>query len=148
MAAVRIMYVDAPLRAVFGCHPSESKEKKGLCLSALVEETPENEIFWASLLEGQCIRKQLTTLPVRVPVLSKHTTDTSAMVLIFSGCSTWIFCLASFCAHVPCSVIMMMIIIIIINNNNNSNNDDDDDDNNNSNTQSNNNNNTTTLTIT
>ena len=42
MAAVRIMYLDTPLRAVFGSHPSESKEEKGLRLSALVAEEPES----------------------------------------------------------------------------------------------------------
>jgi len=86
-----------------GHHASERKEKRGLHLLTLNKENPKNEILWACLLKGPCIRNCLTTLPVRVPVLSKHTTDTSAMVLILSGCSTSICCLASFLAHVPCN---------------------------------------------
>ena len=39
--------------------------------------------------DGHCNNLSLTALPVKVPVLSKHTTSTSAMVLIFSGMSTW-----------------------------------------------------------
>ena len=63
-----------------GHHASERKEKRGLHLLTLNKENPKNEILWACLLKGPCIRNCLTTLPVRVPVLSKQTIDVAAAV--------------------------------------------------------------------
>ncbi len=60
MAAVRIMYLKAPLRVAKDrllANKQDTmnqieKKRKHLRLSAIITEKPENEVLWASLLEG------------------------------------------------------------------------------------------------